>query len=111
MELTDEEYMILKCNSINVSGVKFSKVRNGHNDRIVTTFHSVTYGKNIHTIKVHEYSKINMDRMKRKMVLITIDKSECEKALGNVIILNTRHNIQVIRYFCTNDGCEGNQNR
>ena len=57
---------------------------------MITEFHSIQIGRNIQVTKVGKVTKLNMDRMKRKMILITINKSDCHTSSRNIQILNTR---------------------
>lgn len=55
-----------------------------------TTFESVVYGKHIRIMKDETILKIALSRMKRRMVMVTMDKSEYDKIIQNVCIVNTR---------------------
>jgi len=57
---------------------------------MISEFHSIQIGSNIQATKVGIITTINMDRIKRKKILITINKSECHTSSSNVQILNTR---------------------
>ena len=57
---------------------------------MITEFHSIQIGRNIQATKVRMITTLNMDRIKRKKISITINKSEYHTSLSNVQILNTR---------------------
>ena len=90
MELSQDEYKILKPNSIHIVGVSFTKCSSSLQRNMISEFHFIQIGRNIQTTKVGMNTTINMDRIKRKKILITINKSECHTSSSNVQILNTR---------------------
>ena len=90
MELSQDEYKILKPNSIHIGGVSFTKCSSSSQRNMISEFHSIQIGSNIQATKVGIITTINMDRIKRKKILITINKSECHTSSSNVQILNTR---------------------
>ena len=57
---------------------------------MITVFHSIAMGANIQVNKAGKITKLNMNRIKRKMMLITINKSECHTSSRNVQIFNTQ---------------------
>ena len=90
MELSQDGYKILKPNSIHIGGVSFTKRSSSSQRNMISEFHSIQIGSNIQATKVGILTTLNMDRIKRKKILITINKSECHTSSSNVQILNTR---------------------
>ena len=89
MELSKFEYETLKNNCIHVSDVRFLKCTASTTPIITTVFGRVDYGRNVN-FNVEDNSKIlQLDRCKRKIVLVTIDKLECHKCYQDLQILNT----------------------
>ena len=56
---------------------------------ILITFDSVEYGLGGNKYTVEGKHRLNLDRMIRKMVLITMNRPECVKSMSNVHIINT----------------------
>ena len=90
MELSEDEYIMLQPNSIHIGNVSFTKCSSSLQRNRITVFHSIEIGANIQVNKVGNITKLDMDRMKRKMILITINDSGCHTSSRNVQILNTR---------------------
>ena len=94
MELSQEEHLLLKKSTIHVGGLTFETCKEGNQKTIHTTFESVLYGDNLHTMKENNIKKIVLSRMKQRMVMITMDKSECDKSFKNVCIVNTKFDMK-----------------
>ena len=94
MELYKDEYKIFESNSIHIGDVSITKYSSSSQRTMITVFHSIEMGANIQVNKAGNITKLNMDRMKKKMILITINKSECYKSSSGVQILNTRLGLQ-----------------
>ena len=89
MELSLQEHSILKECCIHVDGLTLIKSTQGTQKTYMTNFHSAVYGTEVKKDMINDVHELNLDRMKRKMVLITMNKSECVKAVTDVHIINT----------------------
>ena len=67
----------------------FYQIKTRFTKNLLTTFNSVEYGTGVHKLKDDGIKKLNMDQMRIKMVLVTITRSECVKAVTDVHIINT----------------------
>ena len=90
MELSKDEYKTLANNCLHLSDVLFNKGSSSLQSTINTTFGNMRLGNKINFKKVDDNIMLNMDRCRRRMVLITLDKSECDKCYQDVQILNTK---------------------
>ena len=72
-----------------MDGITFIKSGKGSQKNILTTFDSVEYGRSVNKFKVEGVHSLNLDQMRRKMVLITMNMSECVKSMTNVYIINS----------------------
>ena len=98
MELSKQEYAILKDNCIHVGELSFIKDSVSSKGTIISIFSTVNKGNKIEYDKVdNKQLIINVDRSKKRTVLITIDKLECGKCYQDVEVLNTK----------LNSNCEG----
>ena len=89
MGLSQQEYSIIKVCFISVGGITFIKSNQGSQKKLIITFDSFRYGMGVNKVKFDGIQKLNMDRVRRKMVLITMNRSECVKAVMDVHIINT----------------------
>ena len=89
MELSLQEHSILKECCIHVDGLTLIKSTQGTQKTYLTNFHSAVYGTEVKKDMINDVHELNLDRTKRKMVLITMNKSECVKAVTDVHIINT----------------------
>ena len=97
MELSKEEFAILKDNCFHVGEVAFTKHSLSSKANMNSVFGTINKGSNIHYDEVDNRLIINMDRSKKRTVLITMDKSECSKCHQDIQVLNTK----------LNSNCEG----
>ena len=97
MELSEDEYRILKPNSIHIGDVSFTKCSSSSQRNMITVFHSIEIGTYVQVTKVGKITKLNMDRIKRKRILIIINKSECHMSSRNVQIINTRFDLRNLK--------------
>ena len=88
MEFSQNEYLNLGIYCIHVDGITFIKSGQG-SKKTLPTFDSVEYGKGVNKYTVEGKHRLNLDQMRRKMVLITMNRSECVKYVSNVHIINT----------------------
>ena len=72
----------------------FETCKIGNQKTVHTTIESVLYGVNIHTKKENNMKSMVLSRMKQRMVVITMDKLECDKSLQNICIVNTRFDLK-----------------
>ena len=79
---------------IHLGGLSVETCKIGNKKTVHTTFESVVYGKNIRIMKDGSISKIILSQMKRRMVMATMNKSECDKIMQNVCIVNTRFDLK-----------------
>ena len=89
MELSKHEYSMIQKYCIHVGGINFVQSKQGSNKKTHTTFESVKYGAYVSRHTHEGKEMLNLNRTKRKMNLITMNKSECEKSPSNVHIINT----------------------
>ena len=94
MELSQDEHILLKNNTIHVGGLTIETCKHGNQQTTHTTFESVIYGDNLETKNEDNLKKIVLSRMKRRMVVITMDKSECDKSFQNICIVNKKFDMK-----------------
>ena len=89
IELSTDEYKSLEHCCIHISGIRWYKSMSSRKELYHTEFNSIRIGNGIQHNKESNIIHLNIDRSKRKLVLIVIDKEECSKCPQDVIILNT----------------------
>ena len=94
MELSKQEYTTLEHCCIHISGIRWYKSSTTCTKEHQTEFNSIKIGKGIKQNTISNIIHLNIDRSKRKMVLIIIDKDECLKCPQDVTILNTMLSMQ-----------------
>ena len=94
MELLEDEHILLKNNTIHVGGLTIETCKHGNQQTTHTTFESVIYGDNLVTKNEDNLKKIVLCRMKRRMIVITMDKSEYDKISQNIYIVNTKFDMK-----------------
>ena len=94
MELSQEEHLLLKNSIIHLAGLSVKTCNIGNQKTVHTTFESVVFGKNVKIMKDGTISKIALSQMKRRMVMVTMDKVEFNKSMQNVCIVNTRFDLK-----------------
>ena len=91
MELSERDYSRFKDNCINVSGI--STTENFSSGAKITIYSDVTYGANVNKTKQKVASKwcnqINLQKTKRRFIMITAKKKECIEAFPNTYIFDT----------------------
>ena len=90
MELSKFEYENVKNNCIHVADVTFFKSTDTSPPTTITSFGRVDYGKNVNFSIDDKRNILKLDRCKRKIVLVTIDRLECDKSFQDVQVLDTR---------------------
>lgn len=59
MELSQEEHLLLKKSTIHVGGLTFETCKEGNQKTVHTTFDSVLYGDNLHTMTENNIKKLS----------------------------------------------------
>ena len=94
MELSKQEYTTLEHCCIHISDIHFYKSKTAFTEVNQTEFNSIKIGKGIQQSRLSNIIHLNIDRSKRKMLLIIMDKDECWKCPQDAITLNTMLSMQ-----------------
>ena len=92
MELSIQQYNVIKNNSIHVSGVNFITPQTHMQKTEFSNYSNIEIGCNLSHKNITGSLNLNIDRIKKNMVIITMDKSECMTSRSNVEVINSTIN-------------------